>query len=121
MYAQPQKWKYFIQLWANVKFNSVITLKKDSLMLIVTKLSKYFKQIQQQTNQFAKDNRVLPFITAFLTFLFAAPLLLAVRWASWAESTATACYFALAFSVLLNFVSFGRHRSKNGVVFDGPG
>jgi hypothetical protein len=83
----------------------------------VTKIIAYFKQNQQQTGRFAKGNRGLSFITVFLILLFASAFLLEVGLASWAESTATVGYFALAFSLLLP----GRHRSKNGVVFDGPG
>src|SRR5665647_247018 len=121
MHAQTQKLKHFTQLWANFKSNRVITLKKESLILIVTKTITYFKQIQQQIGRFAKVNRGLPLITAFLILLFMATFLVEVGWASWGKSTATAGYFSIAFGVLLQFVCFGRLRSKNGVVFDGPG
>jgi hypothetical protein len=119
--AQAQKTKCFAQLWANVKSNSVINLEERNLIVIVTKTITYFKQTQQQIARYVKDNWGLPLITAFLILLFAAALLLAVGWASRAESIATAGYFAVAVDVLLRFVCFGIHRSKNGVVFDGSG
>jgi hypothetical protein len=96
-------------------------LKKESLIVIVIKIITYITQVQQQIARNVKDNWDLPFITASLILLFSSALLLAVRMASWAKSIATAGYFALAVGVLLQFVCFGIHRSKNGVVFDGSG
>jgi len=85
------------------------------------KIIKYITQVQQQIARNVKDNWDLPFITPSLILSFSAALLLSVRIALWAESIATVGYFALAVGVLLQFVCFEIHRSKNGVAFDGSG
>jgi hypothetical protein len=96
-------------------------LKKESLIVIVIKIITNFTQVQQQIARYVKDNWDLPLIPPSLILLFSTALLLAGRTASWAKSIATAGYFVLAVGVLLQFVCFGIHRSKNGVVFDGSG
>jgi hypothetical protein len=92
-------------------------LKKESLILIVTRIRAYFKQIREQTLRYVKGNWGFPFITAFLILLFAAALQNIVAGeASLAELTAIFAYFALALGVVLQLVYFIKNRSKNGVM-----
>lgn len=86
----------------------------------MTKISSYWKQIQEQTERSIRGNWGFPFIAGFLALLFAAAVLLDVGWIQWAEVTVTCAYFAIVVGVILQHV-FGINRSKNGVVFDGSG
>lgn len=96
-------------------------MKKESLILIVTKISTYWKQIQEQTERSIKSNWGFPFIAGFLALLFAAAVLLVVGLVQEAEVIATCAYFAIVVGVILQLVCFGKNRSKNGVMFDGSG
>jgi hypothetical protein len=79
----------------------------------------YCKQIREQTMRYIRGYWGLPFIAGFLLLLVAASILLAVGWASTAESTATLAYFVLAVGVLLQLVCHGKNKLKNGAVFHG--
>lgn len=88
---------------------------EESLITIVMKSQEYFKQIRGKASRFGMDNCGFPFIGGFIVLLFVAAIFLAGGWASVAEATADAAYFALVIGVVLQLVCFGRNRLKNGV------
>jgi hypothetical protein len=77
-------------------------LDKESLIVIITKILEYFKQIQRKTKRYASANWSFPFIAAFLILLFTAAVFLATSanrvWV--AEIIADGAYFALVIGVL---------------------
>jgi len=83
----------------------------------VTKISIFYKQIQEQTERAIKANWEFPFIIGFLMLLFATAFRLNVGWISLAEATANFAYFALAVGVTLQMVCFGKNRFKNRSLF----
>jgi hypothetical protein len=96
-------------------------LKKESLIIIVTKISIYLKQIQGQTKRSISSNWSFLFIIDFVMLLFASAIQLKVGWISEAEAIATCAYFALAAGVILQLICIGKNRFKTGVVFNGSG
>lgn len=85
-------------------------MDKESLIIIITKIREYFKQVQRKTKRYDSSNWGFPFIAAFLILLFIAAVFLATSayFASTiseaivesAELIATFAYFALVIGVL---------------------
>lgn len=75
-------------------------MDKESLIVIITKILEYFKQIQRKTKRYASSNWGFPFIAAFLILLFTASVFLAANLVWVAEIIADGAYFALVIGVL---------------------
>jgi hypothetical protein len=87
-------------------------LDKESLIIIITKIREYFKQVQRKTKRYDSSNWGFPFIATFLILLSIAAVFLAtsayfastiakvIISAGSAELIATFAYFALVIGVL---------------------
>jgi hypothetical protein len=78
-------------------------------------------QLQERLSRYPEENWGYPFIAGFIILLSTAAVFLAVGLASTAEIAANCAYFALATGVVLQLIFFGRNKSKNGDVSNGPG
>jgi uncharacterized membrane protein len=88
----------------------------------VTKISTYWKQIQQQTKRSIKSNWGFPFIAAFLILLSTAAVFFAANLKWVAEIIAEGAYFALLIGVLFQLGNVLLEKNKKeGAGVNGSG
>jgi hypothetical protein len=74
----------------------------------------FVKTMPARIKDYVRENWGAPFVLGFMLFLSAAAVLLSIGLDDVANGLAISGYYALVFGVVLQLVSFLKHRKKDG-------